>query len=77
MEAESHDAIHLEVGESGFSNVTDHKTGCHTGYFSTEPSGAFYIYADRYIRFSSDSFAFCRQLLEHSDVTITPGIDFG
>ncbi|VAW73475.1 Valine--pyruvate aminotransferase [hydrothermal vent metagenome] len=41
-----------------------------------KPGGAFYIYAN-ISRFSSDSFTFCRQLLEQSHVAITPGIDFG
>ncbi len=41
-----------------------------------EPQGAFYLYADC-SRFSDDSFAFCRDLLEQAGVAITPGIDFG
>ncbi|VAW60201.1 Valine--pyruvate aminotransferase [hydrothermal vent metagenome] len=43
---------------------------------SAHPQGAFYLYAD-ISRFSTDSFTFCRQLLEDSHVAITPGIDFG
>ena len=37
--------------------------------------GAFYLYADG-SRFSSDSFAFARQMLEEAHVAATPGIDF-
>lgn len=40
------------------------------------PEGAFYLYADC-SRFSDDSFTFCRDLLEHAGVAVTPGIDFG
>jgi aspartate/methionine/tyrosine aminotransferase len=37
--------------------------------------GAFYLYAD-VSRFSSDSFAFARRMLEEAHVAATPGIDF-
>ena len=37
--------------------------------------GAFYLYAD-VSRFSSDSFAFAKQMLEEAQVAATPGIDF-
>jgi aspartate/methionine/tyrosine aminotransferase len=37
--------------------------------------GAFYLYAD-IARFSTDSFAFARRLLEETHVAVTPGIDF-
>jgi aspartate/methionine/tyrosine aminotransferase len=40
------------------------------------PEGAFYIYADC-SAFTRDSERFCRDLLEHADVAITPGLDFG
>jgi len=40
------------------------------------PQGAFYLYADC-SRFSSDSMAFCHDLLDNTGVAITPGIDFG
>jgi aspartate/methionine/tyrosine aminotransferase len=40
------------------------------------PQGAFYIYADC-SRFSADSVAFSRDLLEKVGVAVTPGIDFG
>jgi aspartate/methionine/tyrosine aminotransferase len=40
------------------------------------PQGAFYIYADA-SRFTSDSQAFCLQLLEEHGVALTPGLDFG
>jgi aspartate/methionine/tyrosine aminotransferase len=40
------------------------------------PEGAFYLYADC-SRFTDDSFAFSKQLLEEAGVAITPGIDFG
>ncbi len=41
-----------------------------------EPQGAFYLYADC-SRFTDDSHAFCRQLLETAGVAVTPGTDFG
>jgi aspartate/methionine/tyrosine aminotransferase len=40
------------------------------------PEGAFYVYAD-ISRFAADSFAFCRDVLHHAGVAITPGKDFG
>lgn len=40
------------------------------------PQGAFYIYADC-SRFSTDSFAFAKDVLEKIGVAVTPGIDFG
>lgn len=40
------------------------------------PEGAFYLYAD-VSRFTDDSFAFARRLLDEAGVAITPGIDFG
>jgi len=40
------------------------------------PQGAFYIYANC-SRFTRDSFAFARDLLEEAGVAIAPGIDFG
>lgn len=40
------------------------------------PQGAFYIYAGCG-RFTCDSLAFARDLLEQAGVAITPGIDFG
>jgi aspartate/methionine/tyrosine aminotransferase len=41
-----------------------------------KPQGAFYIYADA-SRFTSDSQAFCLQMLEQHGVALTPGVDFG
>jgi len=40
------------------------------------PEGAFYLYADC-SRFSDDSYALTKQLLEEAGVAITPGVDFG
>jgi len=40
------------------------------------PHGAFYIYANCE-RFSDDSFALSRRLLEEAGVAVTPGMDFG
>ncbi|MDP1730050.1 MAG: aminotransferase class I/II-fold pyridoxal phosphate-dependent enzyme, partial [Devosia sp.] len=40
-----------------------------------ESDGAFYAYADA-SRFTNDSMAFCRQMLEEAGVAATPGIDF-
>jgi len=43
---------------------------------STEPNGAFYLYADC-SKFTTDSFQFCFDVLEHTGVAVTPGKDFG
>ena len=40
------------------------------------PNGGFFVYADS-SRFSDDSEAFCRTLLEGAGVAATPGVDFG
>lgn len=40
------------------------------------PAGAFYLYADAG-RFTDDSMAFSRDLLDRTGVAITPGLDFG
>jgi aspartate/methionine/tyrosine aminotransferase len=40
------------------------------------PQGAFYLYADC-SRFTKNSEAFARDILDHAGVAITPGIDFG
>jgi aspartate/methionine/tyrosine aminotransferase len=40
------------------------------------PEGAFYVYADC-SAFTRDSERFCRELLEKTDVAVTPGLDFG
>ena len=37
--------------------------------------GAFYLYAD-VSRFSDDSFAFAKRMLEEAGVAATPGVDF-
>ena len=42
---------------------------------SLPPQGAFYLWLD-ISRYSDDSQAFCRRLLEEENVAITPGIDF-
>ena len=41
-----------------------------------EPQGAFYIYANA-ARFSTDAQSLCREILDKTGVTFTPGIDFG
>ena len=41
-----------------------------------KPAGAFYLYVDAG-RFTDDSMAFSRDLLEGAGVAITPGLDFG
>ena len=43
---------------------------------STEPLGAFYIFADAG-RFTNNSYQFAFDVLENAHVGITPGIDFG
>jgi aspartate/methionine/tyrosine aminotransferase len=40
------------------------------------PAGAFYVFANAK-RFSGDSIAFARELLNETKVSITPGVDFG
>ncbi|MGB1034289.1 MAG: aminotransferase class I/II-fold pyridoxal phosphate-dependent enzyme, partial [Primorskyibacter sp.] len=39
------------------------------------PDGAFYVYAD-VSALTDDSRAFCRELLDHTGVAVTPGMDF-
>lgn len=41
-----------------------------------EPKGAFYIMVDAR-RFTSDSYRFAYDILEHAHVGVTPGVDFG
>lgn len=41
-----------------------------------EPQGAFYVLADAR-KFTSDSYRFAFDMLEHAHVGITPGVDFG
>jgi aspartate/methionine/tyrosine aminotransferase len=43
---------------------------------TVEPTGAFYIFANAK-RFTSDSYAFCLEVLESAHVAVAPGIDFG
>jgi len=43
---------------------------------SVEPTGAFYVFANAK-NFSSNSYEFAFELLEHAKVAVTPGIDFG
>nr|VFJ65601.1 MAG: Aspartate/methionine/tyrosine aminotransferase [Candidatus Kentron sp. FW] len=45
-------------------------------YIPVEPHGAFYLYADC-SAFTKDSLQFANELLEHTGVAVTPGIDFG
>jgi aspartate/methionine/tyrosine aminotransferase len=40
------------------------------------PGGGFFVYADA-SRFTDDSLAFCRDLLQSTGVACTPGVDFG
>ena len=39
------------------------------------PDGAFYVFADAY-RWTSDSRAWCLEILDATGVAITPGVDF-
>ena len=41
-----------------------------------EPQGAFYIFANAH-KFTTDSYRFAFDVLEHAHVGITPGVDFG
>jgi (5-formylfuran-3-yl)methyl phosphate transaminase len=43
---------------------------------SVDPTGAFYVFANA-ARFTRDSYAFAFEVLEHAQVGITPGVDFG
>ena len=45
-------------------------------HIPVEPHGAFYLYADC-SAFTKDSLQFANELLEHTGVAVTPGIDFG
>jgi len=42
----------------------------------SEPQGAFYIYAGC-LKYTTDSQAWCKNILENCGVAITPGLDFG
>ena len=42
---------------------------------ANEGDGAFYAYVD-FSRYTNDSLAFCKQLLDEAAVAATPGIDF-
>lgn len=42
----------------------------------SKPAGAFYLYADAG-RYTHDSMAFARELLDTAGVALTPGVDFG
>jgi len=39
------------------------------------PDGAFYVYAD-VSKYTDDSLAFCKQILDQAGVAVTPGLDF-
>ena len=41
-----------------------------------EPEGAFYVFASAK-KFSKDSYKLAFDILEHANVGVTPGIDFG
>ncbi len=43
---------------------------------AVEPHGAFYVLANAR-HFTTDSLAFCREILEKAEVAVAPGIDFG
>jgi aspartate/methionine/tyrosine aminotransferase len=57
------DLLHGGLAELGFAA-------------GARPQGAFYVYADA-SRFTDDTLAFSRELLEHGGVAVTPGADFG
>lgn len=40
------------------------------------PDGGFYIFAD-VSKYADDGYQFCRELLEHTGVSLAPGLDFG
>jgi aspartate/methionine/tyrosine aminotransferase len=60
--AENRHLINAGLAELGFGDVR-------------EPDGAFYAYVD-ISRFTNDSLAFCRRMLDAAGVAATPGIDF-
>jgi len=68
----------LEQRRGQFQSRRDYLTQAlrHLGFgILTKPDGAFYIFAN-IAKFGLSSEEFCRHILEHAGVAITPGLDF-
>ena len=68
----------LELVKAGYARARDVLLNELPGIGITEfhpADGAFYIYAD-VARFTNDSIAFCRRMLDETGVAATPGVDF-
>ncbi|NPA17423.1 pyridoxal phosphate-dependent aminotransferase [Persephonella sp.] len=72
------DYPHLEKNRKVFQERRDFLYSQLKDIFEIDakPEGAFYIWAN-INRYSSDSYAFSKELLENIHVAVTPGIDFG
>lgn len=75
---EAFDASYLKKVQATFKERRDYLYGELKEIFDipVKPEGAFYIWAD-ISRYSSNSFAFAREVLENAHIAVTPGFDFG
>lgn len=75
---EAFDSDYLKMVHSTFRRRRDYLYGELSRLFDipVRPEGAFYIWVD-ISRYSDDSLAFAKALLEEAHVAITPGLDFG
>ncbi|NPA57870.1 MAG: aminotransferase class I/II-fold pyridoxal phosphate-dependent enzyme, partial [Aquificae bacterium] len=74
----SFDYGHLEKNRQVFKERRDFLFSQLKTLFEIDavPEGAFYIWAD-VSRYSDNSYAFAKEILEKTHVAITPGVDFG
>ncbi|MBN2964431.1 aminotransferase class I/II-fold pyridoxal phosphate-dependent enzyme [Sulfurospirillum sp. T05] len=75
---EAFDAAHLENVRRVFEERRDYLYGALSPLFSIDaaPEGAFYLWAD-VSKYTDDSTAFAKKMLEEIHVAVTPGADFG
>ncbi len=75
---EAFDETYLTKIKAEFQRRRDYLYGELSQLFEIDakPEGAFYIWAN-ISRYSNDSFAFAKELLEKIHIATTPGIDFG
>lgn len=75
---EAFDADYLQHIQTLFKQRRDYLYNELKQLFTIEfkPQGAFYLWAD-VSRYTDDSYAFAKQMLQEIQVATTPGIDFG
>ena len=75
---EAFDAAHLENVRRVFEERRDYLFNALSSVFSIDaaPQGAFYLWAD-VSKYTNDSTAFAKKMLEEIHVAVTPGADFG